>query len=311
MKRLIQLFVCCTSCLFFWACQPPEVEQNADNSTVVTAPEEPKPTVRIPAPSPAASVSQVVGVTKVSIDYSAPSVKGRKIWGELEPYGKAWRAGANAATKITFQDNVTINGKELKAGSYVIFITPRENAEWTVHLNTGANIFAYNDGEGEQDMEKLMAADAVSIDVAPQLSETFQERLAYSIQALSDTEGLVVMNWEEVKVSFPFQIKTNDVVEASMGNASTSDEMRNAANYYLKRGELEKASVQADKSIELRADHFMNRWIKARILAEQGKKDEAISAIKDAIAKGEAAPDNAYNFYKDQLQKHLEEWESN
>lgn len=76
--------------------------------------------VRVPAPSPAATVSAVIGVTKVSVDYSAPGVKGRKIWGDLVPFDKAWRAGANGATKITFEDDVTVNDAEVKAGSYSI-----------------------------------------------------------------------------------------------------------------------------------------------------------------------------------------------
>src|SRR5690606_4616469 len=80
--------------------------------------------LQLPAPSPKASVMQTVGLTEITIDYSSPGVKGRTIWGDLVPYDKVWRAGANAATKITFSQNVSINGTEVAKGTYSIFAIP-------------------------------------------------------------------------------------------------------------------------------------------------------------------------------------------
>src|SRR5512144_2579736 len=93
--------------------------------------------VEIPAASPAASVSQTVGVTKVTIDYHRPGVKGRKIWGDLVPYDKVWRLGANEATTITFADPVKIKGRALPAGSYALFAIPKPGV-FTLVFNTDA-----------------------------------------------------------------------------------------------------------------------------------------------------------------------------
>ncbi len=100
--------------------------------------------IRTPRPSPDATVTQIVGVTEVKIDYSSPGVKGRQIWGELVPYGEVWRTGANEVTSITFSDAVKINGNELPAGTYGIHTIPGES-EWEIifskdtEINGGSN----------------------------------------------------------------------------------------------------------------------------------------------------------------------------
>ncbi|WP_332913342.1 DUF2911 domain-containing protein [Algoriphagus boritolerans] len=137
--------------------------------------------LQTPAASPAASVSQVVGFTKISIDYSSPAVKGRKIFGEIEKYGVTWRAGANAQTIIEFSTPVSVGGKNLRAGKYSIFMTPAQSGEWTVHLNSkAASVFAYMK-DGAIDEEAIAADDAVSFKVAPAAGNT--ERLQYHISA--------------------------------------------------------------------------------------------------------------------------------
>src|SRR5262252_420852 len=94
-----------------------------------------QPAIETPAPSPKARIEQRVGITDVSIDYSSPGVKGRKIWGDVVPYDKVWRAGANAPTKLTVSRDFGFGGTQVKAGSYSLFITPGK-ATWTVMLNT-------------------------------------------------------------------------------------------------------------------------------------------------------------------------------
>src|SRR4051812_27534598 len=92
----------------------------------------------LPRPSPFAKVSQTVGLTDITVDYSSPGVKGRKIWGGLVPYDQMWRAGANTATKVTFSKDVTFAGKPVPAGSYSFFLVPGKS-EWTVVLNKKAD----------------------------------------------------------------------------------------------------------------------------------------------------------------------------
>lgn len=100
--------------------------------------------MQAPAASPAATVSQNVGFTKISMEYSSPALKGRKVFGDIEKYGVTWRAGANAATTIEFSTGVSIGGKNIRPGKYTLFITPQSSGEWTVRLNgKGNSVFTY------------------------------------------------------------------------------------------------------------------------------------------------------------------------
>jgi hypothetical protein len=156
--------------------------------------------LQTPAASPAATVSQVVGFTKISIEYSSPAVKGRKIFGEIEKYGVTWRAGANAQTIIEFSTPVTVGGKNLRAGKYSIFMTPAESGEWTVHLNSkAASVFSYMK-DGKIDEAAVAADDAVAFKVAPAAGNT--ERLQYHISAENNKVAKVTMAWEKVVISF-------------------------------------------------------------------------------------------------------------
>lgn len=147
--------------------------------------------------SPKASVSQTVGFTDVTISYSRPGVKGRKIWGGLVPYDKVWRAGANEATKITFSTDVNIEGKNLPAGSYGFFAIPGRN-EWTLIFNKVADqwgAFEYNEAE-----------DALRITVKPEKAN-FTEWLRYGFTRTSDNTATVNLIWENLKVPFKLEVK--------------------------------------------------------------------------------------------------------
>ncbi len=167
------------------------------------AQEKKKPEVRV---SPKAEISQTVGLTGVSISYSRPGVKGRKIWGGLVPYDKVWRAGANEATKITFSTDVKINGKELKKGTYGFFAIPTEK-EWTIIFNNVADqwgAFTYNETK-----------DALRINVKPEKGN-FTEWLFYSfnkmnVQKFGNNNSVVVsLNWENLSVPFTVEVTTKE-----------------------------------------------------------------------------------------------------
>ncbi len=151
--------------------------------------------------SPKTSITQTIGVTDVTISYSRPGVKRRKIWGGLVPYDKVWRAGANEATKITFAGDVLINGKKLPAGSYGFFVIPREK-DWTIIFNKVADqwgAFEYNESE-----------DALRLNVTPQ-TRSFKEWLYYDftdikVNAHGKNSASVNLNWEKVKL--PFTVET-------------------------------------------------------------------------------------------------------
>lgn len=173
--------------------------------------------LQAPAPSPAAYVSANVGFTKISVDYSSPAVKGRKVFGELEKYGVTWRAGANGPTIIEFSTGVSIAGKNLAAGKYSLFITPQASGDWTIHLNGKANaVFAYMK-DGKIDEEAMAKDDAVAIKVAPIAAPETFERLAYFISAEDNKVATVTFMWADVMLWFEVDTQVDQKLEQFKG----------------------------------------------------------------------------------------------
>lgn len=149
---------------------------------------------KYPMASPRQVISQQFSVTKISVDYGRPSVRGRKIFGELVPYGKIWRVGANEATNITFEQSVLFGGKPTKIGRYAIFITPEEH-EWTVVLNYDADAWgAYSYDPNEN---------AIEVKVPVQTQKELQESLEISFEGISETKINLQIRWEYSKVDIP------------------------------------------------------------------------------------------------------------
>jgi len=155
-----------------------------------------------PVASPQASVSQNVGMTNITISYSTPGIKGRKIFGDLVPYGELWRAGANSPTTIEFSTDVKIGDKTLRAGKYAIAMIPRENGNWTIDFNKAAKYpFAYRK-DGKIDMEAYNADLAHSEVTEVIIWDSSIERLTYFIDANDNKIANVNMLWDNVIVSF-------------------------------------------------------------------------------------------------------------
>lgn len=150
-----------------------------------------------PRASPNASVSQTIGVTEVTISYGRPGVKERKIWGELVPYGKIWRTGANEATTISFHKDVLIEGQKLPAGTYALFTIPTENA-WTIVFNKNPEQW----GSDDYDPQK----DALRIKVKPQPA-AHKEWMSFSFKNLTadPSSATAVLRWEKLAVPFKIQ----------------------------------------------------------------------------------------------------------
>jgi hypothetical protein len=140
-------------------------------------------------PSPPATVSQKVGGATININYGQPSVKGRKIWGELVPYNQVWRTGANEATTFETDKDIKVEGKTLPAGKYGFFTVPGENV-WAIVFNKVPNqwgAFKYDEKQ-----------DYLRVNVKPKKSPKFNEKLVYNI----DAKGKVAIAWENLLVSF-------------------------------------------------------------------------------------------------------------
>lgn len=258
-------------------------------------------TVQLPQPSPRASVLQVVGLTEIKIDYSSPAVNGRKIWGDIVPYNEMWRAGANRPTKITFSEEVEINGQKVAKGAYTLIAIPTEQ-EWTWILSKdskGNGVFSYD-----------AADDVLRFTAKAEKSGAFAERLAYTISANDNVTGVVTLTWENVSASFA--VKTDPAtagkqnINASLGNVWYSYAL--AAEFYLKNNlDLAEATKFIDNSIMLR-EHFFNRWLKALILEAQGNAKEALKFAQEAQTIGEKVNDNFYKSYKDAIAEGIAKW---
>jgi Protein of unknown function (DUF2911) len=285
--------------------------------------------LRLPRPSPKASVMQTIGVTDVTLVYSRPGVKGRKIWGDppagaaageatldnqntrpkdavIVPNGHVWRAGANEATQFKVTDDVLINGQPLPAGSYSLHAIPGP-AEWT---------FVFNKDDGQWGSFTYDAAkDALRVKAKPETVAENQEWLTYSIEPESENAARVNIRWERLRV--PFTVEVKDVKALTLAKAraalaaAKADDWQmplQAANYSLNNKlDLDEAMRWAEQSIKAK-ENFNNLNLKARILAAQGKTADAIAAGEKALTVGKAANANAQAMAN--FEKTLAEWKT-
>lgn len=259
-----------------------------------------QPQLALPRPSPAASVSQTIGVTEVTLRYSRPGVKDRKIWGGLVPYGEVWRTGANENTTIQFSTPVKVEGKELPAGIYGLQTIPTEG-KWTLILSKDADLwgaFAYKPEN-----------DALRAEVTPKPAE-HQERMDFAFEDLTDNSATVVLRWEKIAVPFKIEVDTPKVVQAKVQESVRWQTPYQAANYCLQSGDagcLEDAGRWLDSSIALEGN-FWNYRAKANLMAKKGDKKGAAELAQKALAAAktmqQAPPPNVVA----ELEKSLSGW---
>ena len=278
--------------------------------------------ISVPRPSQKASVSQTIGVTDVTITYSRPGVKGRKIWGDplpgqtatgeatlddqnkrpkdavIVPWGHVWRTGANEATTFVVTDDVLINGQKLAAGSYSLHTIPTKD-EWTIVFNGTANqwgSFSYDP-----------AKDTLRVKAKPQWVNENQEWLEYTFDPVTDDSAQVNIRWE--KVSVPFTVKVPDVaattlakLKTAVGNAKPDDwrTPMQAGNYLINnQNPADDAQGMAwlDQSIKVK-ETFQNLSAKANALYKAGKKEEAVALGEQAVQRGKTDKVDTTNFEK-------------
>ncbi|HEX8561112.1 MAG TPA: DUF2911 domain-containing protein [Pyrinomonadaceae bacterium] len=286
--------------------------------------------LRTPRPSPKASVMQTIGVTDLTITYSRPGVKGRAIWGDapagaaagvatlddararaagapIVPYGHVWRTGANEATTFTVTDDVLVNGQPLKAGTYSLHTIPGRD-EWTIIFNGDPGQW----GSFTYDEKK----DVLRVKARPQPAPASQEWLAFQIEPEGDSAARVNIRWE--KLTVPFTVEVKDVpgltftkARATVAAAKPDDWQTplQAANYlFQNKLDLAQALAWSEQSIKAR-ENFNNLNLKARILAAQGKRAEAVAAGEKALQVGRAANANAQALAA--FEKTLGDWKAN
>jgi hypothetical protein len=256
--------------------------------------------IRLPESSPAAKVTQEVGISSATISYHRPGVKGRKVWGELVPYGKVWRFGANEATTLELSHAAKVGGQSVPAGRYALFAIPGEK-EWTLVLNTQAQQW----GAYSHDPAK----DLVRFNVAPQ-SGAMAEWFTIEMRPVLNNAIQVESAWERVRVPFTIEFDTPALVWKQIDDqlaASPEDPtvLLQSARYAFQTGErTDSAMAWVDKSIAVK-ESFWSHELKARMLEKSGNTKDAIRHLDTAItlAEGKAPAE-----YLDGLRKDRALW---
>ena len=286
--------------------------------------------VRLPQASPPATLTQTVGVTDITIIYHRPSVRGRTVWGDVAPEkavaivkansflpqasaegtldggqgsgkdfpmvpnGHVWRAGANEATRFTISDDVLVNGRPLKAGSYSLHMIPGKD-EWTVIFNKTADQWGSYSYDAKQD--------ALRVKTKPEWVSESQELLGYQIPTGTPNSARVVLRWEKIAVPFTVEVPNQDALVRSKIDAAVAaapDDWRvslEVANAYLGDDKFDEAMTWVDRSIKIK-ETFQNLRLKASILFNTNKRDEAIAVAERALARGKADGEDTTRFEK-------------
>jgi tetratricopeptide (TPR) repeat protein len=253
--------------------------------------------LKLPDASPAAKVAQDVGLTNISLEYSSPGVKGRKIWGELVPWDQPWRTGANAATKITFSRDVTFGGKPVPAGTYAVVTLPTQKG-WTMVLSKELGLYQGKNYDPKDDVLRVPATTAAI---------PHRERMTFLFSNTTDSDTSLDLEWEKLRVSVPIKADT-----AAQMQAAIKEEMEGAwlmpvraARYELDTTKnYDTALKYAELSISIQPTWY-NHWIKAQALAKKGNYAEARKIAQTSWEMGEK---DSNFFAKDAVGKALKEW---
>jgi hypothetical protein len=258
---------------------------------------QPNAPLELPRPSPKGSVTQTVGTTEIGVAFSSPGVKGRKIWGEVVPFDKVWRAGANDCTKLTVSTPISIEGKPVPAGSYCVFLLPQKST-WTFILSK--NLEQAGSDEYKQSDDALRVPATTS-------TIPMRERMAFTIIDFDDEKGTLAMEWETQRVAVTFTTGTKERVMAQIHGLKGDDwaPYNSAARYLLGTSTEPALAMQlVDRSINLK-ETWNNVWTKAQLLHAAGKTSEALTLAQRAQTLGKASK----NFFAaDDVAKALVSW---
>jgi len=251
--------------------------------------------IQFPKPSPKASVTQEIGLAEVTITYHSPGVKGRAIWGGLVPYDKVWRTGANNATTISFNKDVAIEGKPLKAGTYGLFTIPGKEA-WTFIFSKQAKIWGTYGYKEDQDVLRVKVK-------ASKLPHSM-ERMLFHFTGVTDDSAKVVLAWEKVSAAFTIKVDTKTMVSKSIERAMGRYWVApyQSANYALANDQLENAKKWVDMSVSISATYW-NSLLMAKVCHKLAKtkkdKKKAIKILKHAIILGGKLPERQQGYVKE------------
>lgn len=268
-----------------------------ENTTVVEGTKNTEETVvelRVTTPqaSPLGKSEQKVGLTDVAVEYSRPGMKGRTIFGDLVPYGKKWRTGANSNTKVTFSTDVTIDGQTLKAGSYGIYTIPNKD-KWEVMFYTDSDKSGI---PSDWDDNKVAVKTTIDVYPMPMPIETF----TITIDDVTSTSAVIGILWENAYVGVAFEVPTEELVLANIdaviaGSPKAGDYYSAAVYYNQNDKDIKKASEWMEKAMSLtEKPAFWQLRQQSLIYAKAGNKEAAITAAKKSLEGAKEAKNDAY-----------------
>ncbi|NUM70435.1 MAG: DUF2911 domain-containing protein [Ignavibacteriaceae bacterium] len=251
----------------------------------------------IPRPSPISTVTQVVGISEVTVKYARPAKNNRKVFGELVPFGKLWRTGANENSTVTLSDEATIGGVKVPAGTYSFFTIPGEK-EWTVILNKDNNLSGTTGYKQENDI--------VRVNVTP-VKTGMTERLTIDFDVVTDEYAHLSLMWEETKISLKIEFDThNNVMKKLQKDVSWSPSYRGAEYLLNKNTDLEKALNYINVSVAIN-ENYWNLRIKARIHAAMNDIKGAKEVLQKALDLGAKMESKPFDY--EDMKKLYESWD--
>ncbi len=258
--------------------------------------------IQMPQASPSAKIAQQVGLSNVTVDYSRPSTKGRKIFGELVPFGEVWRTGANGATLLTFSTDVIISGKNVPAGQYALYAIPNKS-EWTMILSKNTTLWGaigYNESD-----------DLLRFNVTPNKLSRNYETMEITFADMTDTGANLSIKWETTRVDFRIETEVDEIVMAQIQELVINTETENsgllyaAANYYYtNKKDMNQAYAWISKSVGSDKKYWTVH-LKAKIEATLGMKSEAIASAKESMTLAKEAGNPDYIALNERLIKSL------
>jgi Protein of unknown function (DUF2911) len=258
--------------------------------------------IKTPQLSPVAKITQEVGVSEVSVEYSRPSARGRKVFGDLLPYGEMWRTGANASTKITFKDNISIKGQKLDAGSYALYTVPGEK-EWAVVFYKNTKFWGTPGKEYDGNDEALRLL--IPVTMLGANVETF----TIGFDNLTNAKYDINMDWERTRITLPIDLNTDEKVMADIKKTLEGPDGRayySAAQYYFQEGKnMQEALAFCETALQKGGEKFWMLRLKSQILAKLGKYTDAIAVAEKS---SEVATKEGNADYPRMNAKSIEEW---
>lgn len=248
--------------------------------------------IKTPQPSPIASFKQAFGLGEISVNYSRPAMKGRVVFGDLVPFDKIWRTGANNSSKVTFSDDVIIEGNKLAAGEYALYTIPGKT-EWTVIFHKNTKMWGLGE-PGDYKEEN----DALRIKVKPTALNYNVESFTIDVSDVAPSSCKMNISWERTKVTFnvvtEIDAKIMASIEKTFNPKVEAGSYYSAASYYYEAGkDMGKALEWINAAIAMRADAYWMVHLKAKILKNMNNTAAAIEAAKQSreMAAKEGNPD--------------------